>query len=159
MKRMVYVSLLSTFAIGALLFVGCGSSDNGDGNANAPLIPEKAEYIVSIAKNDLSQKLDVSLGEIEIFSLTEVEWYDTSLGSPESGMSYDLVIVPGFIINLEAKGQIYEYHTDQLDRIILYENATLYPASVNPADGVIFDPVTNKPTGIVIDKTVPPPIR
>jgi hypothetical protein len=159
MKRIVFISLLTTLAIGALLFVGCGNSDNGDGNASAPLIPEKAENIVSIAKDNLAQKLDVSLGEIKIHSLTEVEWYDTSLGSPEPGMAYDLIIVPGFIINFEAKGQIYEYHTDQLDRIILYENTTQYPASVNPADGVIFDPVTNKPTGIVVDKTVPPPIR
>jgi hypothetical protein len=117
MKIYVYISLLTTLAIGTLLSVGCGNSDNGDGNTATPSIPEKAEYIVSIAKHNLAQKLDVSLGEIKIHSLTEVEWHDTSLGFPEPGMAYDQVITPGFELVFTVDDQLYLYGTGEGDLI------------------------------------------
>jgi hypothetical protein len=157
MKKYIFVLLLTMVIGAALVLNGCNSDSNEDPNSTS--IPQDAQSIVSLAKNDLAQKLDKPLADVAVYSLTEVKWYDTSLGSPQPGTAYAQVITPGYIINLEFNGQIYEYHTDKTNLVVFYENGIQYPASASSTDGVITDSVTDKPTGIVIEKTVPPPMR
>ncbi|HYR20975.1 MAG TPA: hypothetical protein VEQ15_15870, partial [Myxococcales bacterium] len=44
-------------------------------------------------------------------------WPDTSLGCPKPGMSYAQVVTRGFLIELEAAGKSYRYHSD-LERVV-----------------------------------------
>ena len=47
-----------------------------------------------------------------------VEWRDASLGCPKPGVDYIQVLTPGYVIKLEAAGSVYEYHTDDAQRVV-----------------------------------------
>jgi hypothetical protein len=69
-----------------------------------------AEEAIALAKKQLAQQLAIAESEIELVSIRDVLWPDTSLGVPEAGKVYAQVIVPGFRIVLSAKGKEYIYH-------------------------------------------------
>lgn len=71
------------------------------------------EGLIEQARNDLSQRLSISAGQIKLLEATEVEWNDSSLGCPQPGMSYLQVITPGYRILLESGGKQYEYHSNR----------------------------------------------
>ena len=71
--------------------------------------PTEDEF-VQMAREDLSQRLDISPEEIELINYEEVQWRDGSLGCPQPKMRYIQVITPGYRIQLSAQGQIYNYH-------------------------------------------------
>ena len=121
MKMKICLSLIP-FVLITSMFVasGCASRDGSNGNADIPSIPESAEELTLLAKSDLAQRLGVVTDEIEICSITEVEWNDTSLGCPQDNMGYAQIITPGFTILLDVNGQTYEYHTDQNQKVVLY---------------------------------------
>jgi hypothetical protein len=73
------------------------------------------------AKGDLAQRLSISVTEIDLVEAKDVIWPDASLGCPQSGMIYAQMETEGFIIQLEAQGQTYEYHTDKDATVILCE--------------------------------------
>lgn len=74
------------------------------------LAGEDRDALVARATADLQRRLEVEAEEIEVKSVESVEFPDASLGIPEPGQSYAQVIVPGTVIRLEAKGEVYEYH-------------------------------------------------
>ncbi|HEX7627350.1 MAG TPA: hypothetical protein VF354_00320 [Candidatus Methanoperedens sp.] len=78
---------------------------------NNSVIPEYSP-VVDIAKQDLSERLNIPVENIQLIKEEAVEWPDTSLGYPEKGMTYNQVITPGFKITLKAGDKIYEYHSD-----------------------------------------------
>ncbi len=82
--------------------------------AGMDLSPEVAA-LVDKAKQDLSARAGVPAGDIAVRSILEVEWRDGSLGCPKPGMSYIMMITPGYVIELEAQGQAYEYHASRND--------------------------------------------
>jgi hypothetical protein len=82
-------------------------------------LPYEARRLVQMAKENLARRLDLSVSEISVISVVVVDWPDTSLGCPQPGMMYAQVITPGFRIVLEAKGQSYEYHTDEDRSVVL----------------------------------------
>ena len=63
------------------------------------------------AMTDLSERLGVSMDDIELVSLLEVTWRDGSLGCPESGVSSIQVLTPGQQMILRVNGQDYYYHS------------------------------------------------
>jgi hypothetical protein len=69
-------------------------------------------------------------GDIAVRSIQEVQWRDGSLGCPQPGMNYIMVITPGYLIMLEAKGQAYEYHTS-LDTVVWCKSPQA-PYSIGP---------------------------
>ncbi|NKQ36815.1 MAG: hypothetical protein HF973_14535 [Chloroflexi bacterium] len=71
--------------------------------------PTEDEF-VQMAKEDLSQQLDISPEEIELVNYEEVQWRDSSLGCPQPKMQYLQVITPGYRIQLSVQGEIYNYH-------------------------------------------------
>jgi hypothetical protein len=71
--------------------------------------PVEDEF-VQMAKEDLSQRLDISPEEIELINYEEVQWRDGSLGCPQPKMQYIQVITPGYRIQLQAQGKPYSYH-------------------------------------------------
>jgi hypothetical protein len=62
------------------------------------------------AKQDLSRRSGLAVGQIHLQSVETVQWRDSSLGCPQPGMHYLMVITPGYLIKLEAGGKVYEYH-------------------------------------------------
>ncbi|MCS7259839.1 MAG: hypothetical protein NZ765_03550, partial [Anaerolineae bacterium] len=84
----------------------------------AEMDPE-ASAAVQRAVEDLARRLAVPHRAIQVLRAQAVEWPDTSLGCPQEGMMYAQVITPGFLIFLEAQGNVYEYHTDRVHHAVL----------------------------------------
>ena len=83
--------------------------------------------LIQKVKTDLSERLSVSVDQINVGEVTEVEWSDSSLGCPQPGMSYLQVITPGYRLLLEAGGAQYEYHSSRDTYFVYCENPN--PAS------------------------------
>ncbi|HFD38895.1 MAG TPA: hypothetical protein ENJ31_03470 [Anaerolineae bacterium] len=65
--------------------------------------------------------MDLDPQKIHLQAVEGVQWRDSSLGCPESGQNYLMVITPGYRIYLEAEGQVYEYHADE-NRVVRCDN-------------------------------------
>ncbi len=75
-----------------------------------PDLPEDTESLIMLAKFDLTIKTGVDIENIITKSIQENLFDDASLGLPEPGVTYAAVVTPGYIILLEADGEIYQYH-------------------------------------------------
>lgn len=78
-----------------------------------------SETAVAAAIADLSKQTGLPAEQINVDSVTAMEWPDSSLGCPQEGMMYAQVITPGYLIVLSAQGQTYEYHADQKTNVVL----------------------------------------
>jgi hypothetical protein len=78
--------------------------------ASGEALDAKMQAMVEESKKDLSERLSVSPEEIVLASAEKVEWRDSSLGCPKPGMNYLMVVTPGYLFQLEAKGKTYHYH-------------------------------------------------
>lgn len=59
------------------------------------------------------RKGSVAPSEVNIVSAEKAEWSDASLGCPKEGISYAQVIITGYKVMAEAKGETFEYHTNE----------------------------------------------
>ncbi len=75
---------------------------------------------VMAAVRRLAEDRDIPPEEITVASWEPVDWPDTSLGCPEPGMMYAQVIVPGYRVVLEARGDLYRAHTDQTGARVVF---------------------------------------
>ena len=92
-----------------ILISACGGRETED--TGPPLeLPKDAESLVTLAKFDLTLKTGVDLENIQTKSIEETLFDDSSLGVPQPGVQYEAVVTPGYIIMLDAEGEIYEYH-------------------------------------------------
>lgn len=78
-----------------------------------------SEPMVNMATAALAQDLGIADDEITLIRLESVEWNDGSLGCPQPGENYLQVITPGYLIELEAQGTLYAYHTDLERQVVL----------------------------------------
>ena len=95
------------------------SEDTGPVVAPQPGVPDAKTAVSHQVSQDLAQRLGVDVSEVSTVTAEEIEWPDSSLGCPASGMVYLTVITPGYKIILEAAGQPYSYHTDTQGNYIL----------------------------------------
>jgi hypothetical protein len=65
------------------------------------------------AKSDLAKRLKISVGEITQKSVSDKEFPDMSLGSPEKGEISAQMISSGWQILLGVKDKNYEYRGDK----------------------------------------------
>jgi len=102
------------------------SPTEGEAKQMTPSLPTPADpslqSLVEKAKSDLGQRLSISLTQINLVELTEVEWSDSGLGCPQPGMDYLQVITPGYLILLEVNAQTYEYHSNRDTYFVYCEN-------------------------------------
>jgi len=82
---------------------------------------------VTQAKDDLAQRLNCAIGEIEVVEVQEVIWPNTSMGCPQAGMRYKQVPQDGLFIRLSVKGQVYDYHSGGSRAPFLCEQMTKLP--------------------------------
>ncbi len=134
-KRKLWFSIAGLLAGLSLILAACGPTETVSTSplstppaSDAPemAMPDEAQEMVELVKQDLSERLDLGRNQIEIASLEKVEWPDTSLGCPEPGQAYAQVITPGYEITLQAEGQRYSYHTGG-DRFVLCEDEDAAP--------------------------------
>ena len=102
---------LGILLISILLLSACSSGGNNQTVEESlpPELPEDTESLVILAKFDLTIKTGVDLENIVTKSIKETLFDDASLGVPETGVTYDAIVTPGYIIMLEADGDLYEY--------------------------------------------------
>lgn len=84
----------------------------------APGVPNSSAIVANNAAQNLAESLGIDVGAVEIVSVQQVEWRDSSLGCPRPGQNYLMVITPGFRIILEADGEQYEYHSDMQGNMV-----------------------------------------
>jgi hypothetical protein len=118
-----------TYHVGDGSFVLCEREDRMQQPEKTPeetppkALTGTAETLVEQAKQDLVERTGVGVDEISLQYMQAVEWRDSSLGCPQPGMNYLMVITPGYLIRLEAEGTIYEYHTSQ-NHVVLCRKPT-----------------------------------
>ena len=78
--------------------------------------------LIQTAKTDLAERLAVPVATIILLEAVPVVWPDSSLGCPQEGMFYTQVLTDGYLIRLEAEGNIYEYHANRDTYVFLCEN-------------------------------------
>ena len=71
------------------------------------------------AEGALASLLGIPVSEITIVSATPEEWPDSCLGIETPGIMCAQVITPGYLVELEADGVQYAYHTDQTGAIVV----------------------------------------
>ncbi len=88
---------------------------------SSTLLPEDTleRKLVILASEDLADKLDISVSQVELASIEAVKWPDASLGCPQPNMMYAQVITPGYRVILRVGGDVYNYHTNMEGRMIL----------------------------------------
>lgn len=69
------------------------------------------------ARRDLASRLQVPVEKVKTISLRPHTWPDASLGCPKPDMSYAQMETKGFVIELEAGGKKYRYHSD-IERLV-----------------------------------------
>ena len=84
----------------------------------APRVPDELVALVAQVSQDLAKRLQIDVSEVTLISSEAVEWSDSSLGCPEPGMMYMMVITPGYRLVLEANKQLFEYHTGRNDHFV-----------------------------------------
>lgn len=81
--------------------------------------PNPQRAMVSLAKQDLADRLAMSAEEVDVVEVEEMEWRDSSLGCPAEDGAYLHVLTSGFRITLQAEGEHYDYHTDTRSNVVL----------------------------------------
>ena len=74
-----------------------------------PPDPGVMQFVI-MAKEDLAERLNVSVDDIGLIEFALVTWGDPSLGCPQPGMKYKQVPVDGYLIRLAYEGQVFNYH-------------------------------------------------
>jgi hypothetical protein len=77
------------------------------------------EILIEKAKEDLAKRLSISIAEIKLVETKAVVWRDASLGCPKPGIDYIQMETPGYSVVLETSGKTYNYHTNEVNRVIL----------------------------------------
>jgi hypothetical protein len=90
----------------------------------------KAKQRIGFAVNDLAQRLGVAPEATTIVSYEETVWNDGSLGCPQPGMMYTQALVPGYQVQLEVDGELYNYHGANGRDPFLCENGPSDPDSL-----------------------------
>jgi hypothetical protein len=68
---------------------------------------------------DAATRSGVDRGNLQVPRMEPAEWPDSGLGCPQPGQLYLQVITPGWLIEVQGGGKIFEYHTDGDDRFVL----------------------------------------
>ncbi|MDQ6674723.1 MAG: hypothetical protein M3069_28965 [Chloroflexota bacterium] len=73
-----------------------------------------AQTVVDVARAEAAKRVGTTADQVSVISVQDAEWTDLSLGCPGSTphMVSPAVVIPGFIVELDAAGTRLTYHTD-----------------------------------------------
>jgi hypothetical protein len=109
----------------ALSVASCSAQDGTAGESSDPppppeekrLLPETRknpdlQSLVDMATSDLVDRLKAkNAGEIKVLRAEHVTWPSSALGCPQPDQGYLMVLTPGVLIQLNASGQTWQYHS------------------------------------------------
>ncbi|MBM2847981.1 MAG: hypothetical protein HW418_923, partial [Anaerolineales bacterium] len=78
--------------------------------AESPVVASEIQQAAALQA--LARMLGMAASDITVVSSAAVDWHDACLGIAQPGIVCAQVVMPGFIIVLEARGRQYEYHTN-----------------------------------------------
>jgi hypothetical protein len=87
---------------------GRGTPDGSPGGKDSG----EADRLYRMARTDLARRLGIEEGRVKRVSVAPRTWPDASLGCPKPDTMYAQVETPGYLIELEAAGKKYAYHSD-----------------------------------------------
>jgi len=94
------------------------------------------ESLIRQSRDDLSRRVGVDVGQIEVVEARTVTWPDRGLGCPQPGMIYPQVQVDGVLIRLRVGSRVYEYHAGGGREPFLCESpSTPPPGQSGPTGG------------------------
>jgi hypothetical protein len=103
--------------------------DNLQMNPSLPLPSASGlEGLIEKAKEDLAQRLSISVDQISLVEATGVVWPDSSMGCPQPDMKYLQIPEDGALIVLEVEGISYEYHNGGKRGLFLCEKKLKNPS-------------------------------
>jgi|GEM_PF-1813830 len=74
---------------------------------------------VDRAKRDLAGHLHIDESSIVVKSVRATQWSDASLGvGSKGGDAFAMVLIDGYVIELQAQGRTYTYHADEDKRVV-----------------------------------------
>lgn len=76
------------------------------------------EPAAALARKDLATKLSINENSIVIIQITETDWTDGCLGLGGPTESCLQALVPGFKVEMLAKGKTYFYRTDKTGGVV-----------------------------------------
>ena len=79
----------------------------------------EAQRAVDAALRDATGRLGVSAAQLQVETLEQREWRDSSLGCPQPGAFYAQAITPGYLLIVSGGGKRLEYHTDTRGRSVM----------------------------------------
>ena len=79
------------------------------------------EPAAAIARRDLASKLGVEEKSIVIMQISDTTWNDGCLGLGKANESCLQALIPGFKVEMLAKGKTYFYRTDKTGSVIRSE--------------------------------------
>jgi len=91
-------------------------ADNGS-------IDSTVQVVVDRAMADLVARLGIDQSAITVLTAKAMTWPDKSIGCPKPGMQYVQVLVDGALVDLQADGKTYSYHSGDDGKPMLCEQA------------------------------------
>jgi hypothetical protein len=86
-----------------------------------PREPGKHDMLTNMA-SDLAQRLGVKVSAIQVMTLQQVVWDDSSLGCPQPGNSYLQAQTPGVRVVLGYQNKPYQYHGSDSGNFVYCEH-------------------------------------
>ncbi len=95
------------------------------GGSAGSSIPTEIKPSYDLAVSDLVKQVNVQPNAVQFVSYSREEFSDSSMGCPQPDRSYTQVITPGYRLQLEVGGQLYDYRSNLAGtRVFLCKNPT-----------------------------------
>jgi hypothetical protein len=104
-----------------------------DSPMSTPIPDPALATLAEGARKDLAGRLGIPVEEIKLSRVESVTWPDSSLGCPQPGMAYSQVLTRGYLVVLEARGSLHEYHSGR-DGKMFYCESPVPPVSGEAGD-------------------------
>lgn len=95
--------------------VQVGSQETADTGPAGETVEQETRARLGVlwqVKQQLARRLGIEPGEVYVGAVEERTWPSTALGVERPGEMYAQVMTPGYRLVLEARGILYDYHTD-----------------------------------------------
>ena len=103
--------LLAVFLFASGPSAALEAAGNRDGSPDAKETGD-GDRLYRMARTDLAKRLGIEERRVKKVSVAPRTWPDASLGCPKPDIMYAQVETPGYLIELEAAGKKYAYHSD-----------------------------------------------
>ncbi len=110
--------------------------------------------LIEAAKDDLAQRLNILVSQINLVEAKAVLWPDASIGCPQPGMLYKQVPYDGALIILQVETVSYEYHNGGNRGLFLCEKN--YKDPTPPPQIDIFNLTPHNSNSTTPDSSIPP---